>query len=92
LKLLQFAILLPDIRTNTRTISVTEIVIKAAAAKKSLFRVKNLAFKERFNLCAATFRTNVHFIFTARKIIPSPAMQKHILHFFFHPSHLGLMN
>lgn len=51
LKLLQFAILLPDIRTNTRTISVTEIVIKAAATKKSLFRVKNLAFKECFNLC-----------------------------------------
>jgi hypothetical protein len=48
--------LLPDIRTNTRTCSVTEIVIKAALAKKSLFRVKNLAFKEHINFRSVTSR------------------------------------
>lgn len=85
------SILLPDIRTNTRISGVTEIVIKAGLAKKSLFRVKHFAFKERINFRALTFRTNVHLIFTARNIFPSQPMQKTILRFFLSSSHL-LMN
>lgn len=78
------SVLLPDIRTNTRTSSVTEIVIKAALAQKKVcFASKNLPWKNvlifvhwHSHKCALYFHSTKNFPIFADAI-------KHLSLFFF---------